>query len=33
MIILYLALGLFVLGGGLITLTNAASRKNAGDKT
>ena len=28
MVILYVALGLFILGGGLITLTNAVSKKN-----
>lgn len=33
MIILYLALGLFMLGGGLISLTNAASKRNAGPRS
>lgn len=32
MIILYLALGLFLLGGGLITLTNAASKRDPGPR-
>ena len=32
MIILYLALGLFLLGGALITLTNAASGRDAGPR-
>jgi hypothetical protein len=32
MIILYVALGLFLLGGGLITLTNAVSKKDAGPR-
>jgi len=32
MIILYLALGLFLVGGGLITLTNAASKRDAGPR-
>lgn len=32
MIILYVALGLFLLGGGLITLTNAVSKKDTGHR-
>ncbi len=32
MIILYVALGLFLLGGGLITLTSAVSKKDAGHR-
>ena len=32
MMILYVALGLFILGGGLITLTNAVSNRNAGPR-
>lgn len=32
MIILYLTLGLFLLGGGLITLTNAASKRHTGPR-
>ncbi len=32
MIILYMALGLFILGGGLITLTNNVSKRNAGPR-
>lgn len=33
MMILYLALGLFLLGGGLITLTNAVSKRDAGPRS
>lgn len=32
MFILYLALGLFLLGGGLISLTNAVSKRNVGPR-
>lgn len=33
MMILYLALGLFLLGGGLITLTNAVSKRDTGPRS
>ncbi len=32
MMILYVALGLFILGGGLITLTNAVSKRDIGPR-
>lgn len=32
MMILYVALGLFILGGGLITVTNAVSKRDVGPR-
>ncbi len=32
MMILYVAFGLFILGGGLITLTNAVSKRDIGPR-